>query len=133
MGYTRYWERTEKALTEDFVKKVERIIKDSAALGIAIRGWDGTGDPELTTERISFNGNGKADKDLSNESFVLGSGDDGFDFCKTARKPYDYAVRMVLQAAEKDGFVTNVSSDGENNVIYSDEQFIRGWIDYPDL
>ena len=127
MGYTRYWERTEKPITEDFVKEVEKIIIDSAKKGIAIRGWDGAYLPELTTERIAFNGNMNYEIDLSHESFVL---DDkiGFNFCKTARKPYDYTVRKVLKLAKDYGLVTDVSSDGANNKIYSDEEYFLGLV-----
>ena len=126
MGYTRYWERTEKPITEDFLNEVKKILKDCAKKGIAIRGWNGTGNPTLTLERISLNGNEKAERDLSHESFVI---DDkiGFNFCKTARKPYDYAVRRILNVAKKYGLVEDVSSDGLNNKIYSDEEYILGY------
>ena len=111
MGYTRYWERTEKPITEDFVEEVKEIIKDCAKKGIAIRGWSGEGSPELTLEKIAFNGNGKAERDLSHETFSINNKHTGFDFCKTARKPYDYAVRRVLKLAKDYGLVTKVSSD----------------------
>lgn len=129
MGYTRYWERTEKPITDDFLKEVEEIIKDSAKKGIAIRGWDGSGKPILNLTRIALNGNGKADKDLSYESFVI---DDeiGFHFCKTARKPYDYTVRKILKLAKDYGLVTKVSSDGANNKVYSDEEYILGLVEW---
>lgn len=123
MGYTRYWERTEKPITDDFIKEVEEIIIDSAKKGITICGWDGTGKPILNLTRIALNGNANADKDLSHESFII---DDeiGFHFCKTARKPYDYTVRKVLGLAKKYGLVTKVSSDGANNKICSDKEYI---------
>lgn len=129
MGYTRYWERTEKPITDDFLEEVEEIIIDSAKKGIAIRGWDGSGKPILNLTRIALNGNGKADKDLSHESFVI---DDeiGFQFCKTARKPYDYTVRKILKLAKDYGLVTKVSSDGANNKVYSDEEYILGLVEW---
>ena len=130
MGYTRYWARTEKPITEDFVEGVKEIIIDSAKKGIAIRGWDGTGEPEITLNRISFNGNMKADRDLSHESFVLDNVAKDFDFCKTARKPYDYTVRKVLKLAKDYDLVTKVSSDGANNKIYSDEEYLLGLVDW---
>ena len=91
MGYTRYWERTNKAITEEFVKEVKTIIGDSLSKGIVICGWDGTGTPEITTEEISFNGNGS--KDLDHETLFIGK-ETGFNFCKTACKPYDYTVSV---------------------------------------
>lgn len=129
MGYTRYWERTDKPITDDFLEKVEEIIKDSAKKGIAIRGWDGYEKPILNLTRIALNGNSKADKVLSHESFVI---DDevGFHFCKTARKPYDYTVREILKLAKDYGLVTRVSSDGANNEVYSDEEYLLGLVDW---
>ena len=128
MGYTRYWKRTEEKITDDFIKEVSRIIKEAARLGIAIRGWDGKGNPVLTNERISFNGNWNAEHDLSHESFVLDE-EIGFNFCKTARKPYDYVVRNVLQLAWEYGLVEEVSDDGMNERIISDEQYLQEYFD----
>ena len=130
MGYTRYWERTEKPITEDFLEEVKEIIRDCAKKGIAIRGWSGEGKPTLTTDKIAFNGNGKADKDLSHETFSISNNETGFDFCKTARKPYDYAVRRVLKLAKQYGLVTKVSSDGANNKIYSDEEYLLDLVEW---
>lgn len=130
MGYTRYWKRTNKPITEDFVEEVKQIIIDSAKKGIAIRDWDGTGKPYIGLNQIVFNGNKRADMDLSYESFILNNVAKDFNFCKTARKPYDYTVRRVLKLAKKYGLVTNVSSDGANNKIYSDEEYILGLVDW---
>lgn len=127
MGYTRYWERTEKPITEDFVEEVKEIIRDCAKKGIAIRNWDGKGKPVVTTEIISLNGN--EDYDLYHESFVIDS-ELGFHFCKTARKPYDYAVRKILKLAKDYGLVTKVSSDGANNKVYSDEEYLLNLVEW---
>lgn len=122
MGYTNYWERTEKPITEDFVKAVKDIIKESERLGISIRSWDGSEDePIITTDVIAFNG----DKNfhLDHESFLLNNVETGFAFCKTAEKPYDWTVKEVLTTAEAYGLVTNVSNDGE--VVHkSDKQWL---------
>ena len=132
MGYTRYWDRTDKPLTESFCRDVIKIIRKSAKKGIAIRGWDGTGEPEINVNCIALNGNENSTKDLSHESFVLDNkkDEDAFNFCKTARKPYDYTVREILKCAEKHGIVTNVSSDGTNDKIYSDEEYNLGLVDW---
>ena len=133
MGYTRYWVRTDKPITEDFVEEVKEIIKDCAKKGIAIRGRYGEGSPIINTEEITFNGNFRAEKDLSHEPFSIlniETGFDFFDFCKTNRKPYDYAVRRVLKLAKDYGLVTNVSSDGKNNKIYSDEEYISDLVEW---
>ena len=112
MGYTNYWERTEKPITEDFVKAVKDIIKESERLGISICGWDGSEDePIITTDVIAFNGD--KNFDLDHEAFLLNNVETGFAFCKTARKPYDWTVKEVLTTAEAYGLVTDVSDDGE--------------------
>lgn len=119
MGYTRYWERTEKPIDADLICYVCEVIEDCNDKGIAIRNWEGKGNPTVTFERIAFNGDRSLDHD--HETFSIGK-ETGFNFCKTARKPYDYAVRKVLRYAEEHGFVTDVSDDGENEDIVSDEE-----------
>lgn len=126
MGYTRYWKRTDKKITNDFCIEVREIISDCARKGIAIRNWDGDGRPEVELDCIAFNGNKK--ENLGHESFVLNNTQTGFDFCKTARKPYDYAVRKVLSAAKRYGLVIDVSSDGANNQVYTDEEYLQGLV-----
>lgn len=114
MGYTNYWYRTEKPITERFVRKVEKIIEDSINKGIKICGWDGTGTPKVTMEEINFNGDASINAD--HESFVIDERPD-FNFCKTAEKPYDYTVKKVLKVALEEGLVRDVSDDGEIPVI----------------
>ena len=122
MGFTRYWNRTEKEIDEDFVVKVCDVIADCDEKGIAIRNWCGEGNPVVTLDRISLNGN--SEHQLDHESFVIDK-KVGFNFCKTARKPYDYAVREILKYAEENGFVTDVSEDDENNEIISDAEYLK--------
>ena len=121
MGYTNYWRRTEKPITQEFVDGVKKIIAESNKKGISIRGWDGTGNPEVTLERVSFNGNRDIrtnhetcyfDNDFSDDVFRDSEGEI-FGFCKTARKPYDYTVKRVLRLAKKQGLINDWSCDGE--------------------
>lgn len=134
MGFTRYWTRTTKPITEEFCNSVREILKDCAKKGIAIRDWDGQDAPTITVNRIAFNGNANSDKKLYCESFVLNNDElNEFSFCKTRRMPYDYAVREVLKLAEKEGLVFNVSCDyPSNDKIYSDEEYILGYVDLKD-
>lgn len=127
MGYTRYWERTEKPITEDFLEEVKKIIVDCAKKGIAIRGIEGYGKPTLSIQMIGLNGNEEAEKDLSHDSFIIDE-KTGFNFCKTVRKPYDYAVKRILKKAVEYGLVTDVSSDGKNKMC-TDEEYILGLVD----
>lgn len=122
MGYTRYWRRTDKPLTEEFVEEVKKIIAQAEKKGISICGWDGTSEPKITCDAINFNGKAPY---LDHETCCFISGEEsGFNFCKTARKPYDYVVKRVLTAAKKHGIVSETNSDGQNEMI-SDEDYLK--------
>lgn len=70
---------------------------------------------EVSDTRIRFNGFGNE----GHETFGLtkekpGSDSEFFDFCKTARKPYDLAVGLVLLIAKNHARNSiKVSSDGD--------------------
>jgi hypothetical protein len=128
MGYTRYWSRTNKKVDTDLVEAVNEILDDCKAKGIIIKNGIGVREPIVEVGRIVFNGNDETE--LSHETFYITNNDvdSEFEFCKTARKPYDYAVREVLKVAEELGYVYNVSDDGENEAIISDEEWLTtGW------
>lgn len=125
MGYTRYWNRTEKKITSKFVIAVAQVIADCDEKGILIRNGYGEGNPVVTMNEIWINGNRETNLDHETLRFDNNSNNVGFNFCKTARKPYDYAVREILKIAEEMGMVTNVSSDGENDEIISDEEYLK--------
>ena len=125
MGYTRYWQRTDKKIDEGFITAVCKIIADCDKKGIKIRNGHGEGNPIVTLDMIAINGD--AEHDLDHETCYFDNKESDFEFCKTARKPYDYAVRKILTYAKKNGFVTKVSSDGANNEIISDEDYIKKW------
>lgn len=113
MGYTNYWIRTEKPITQDFVNAVKSIISIADKIGISIRDGYGENQPIVTLDEVNFNGN--AEKGLDHENFLLTNteSEKGFNFCKTAEKPYDWVVKKVLAAAKEEGLVENVSDDGE--------------------
>lgn len=123
MGYTRYWTRTDKPITQEFVDVVNKIIADARNKGITICNWNGEGEPEVTLERVALNG--PEENDLGHESFVLTNKAE-WDFCKTARKPYDYVVRSILKEGKKMGIVKDVSDDGDNEEIISDKDYLNG-------
>ena len=122
MGYTRYWGRTEKPITQEFVDAVNNIIAEAKEKGITVCGWDGTGEPEVTLERIAFNGKAPY---MDHESCNIDNKPSFFDFCKTAEKPYDWAVKRVLEVGAKMGIVKDVSDDGEVEEC-NDEQYMKG-------
>jgi len=112
MGYTHYWERVGKSpkewkkLTSDCRKLVER-------LGIPLA--NGHGDPgsapEVSDLRVCFNGV----EEQSHETFCLSINKLGFQFCKTAYKPYDMAVMCCLVVAKHYFPSMRVSSDGSES------------------
>lgn len=120
MGYTRYWKRTATNFDEDFLEFCNEVFKTCKKLGITIRDWNGEGEPLVNKYCISFNGD--ASKNLDHESCVLDN-EVGFNFCKTARKPYDYAVRTILREALTRGYITELSDDGINEEIISDNEY----------
>lgn len=131
MGYTHYWEKTNGEITneqwnafKEFVsnlicKTEEGSIENSAGGtngGVVICNGDGTGEPTLSDEIICFNGQ---DEDSHESFYIQRSGGSGFNFCKTARKPYDPVVVACLIEAEKLGIVDSWSSDGNESDLQS--------------
>jgi hypothetical protein len=60
---------------------------------------------------ISFNGNSKFG--LDHESMLIDLGEVDYNFCKTARKPYDLAVCLFLMSIKYHIRSTKVTSDGD--------------------
>jgi hypothetical protein len=140
MGYTHYWRFYKNQLKqmdfEDFrnaFKTVAEEIKllygslprysESAGeyykdVPLEIRGGFGVGNPIINETTIWFNGDEK--DGMSHETFSIDwSWDDKegepFDFCKTARKPYDLLVCVALISFVRHFTRNNirVSSDGD--------------------
>ena len=108
-GYTHYFEWNSRPDTA----ALEACLADMAAIVAAaddiLADADGKGDPWVSSTGVAFNGRG----DSAHEPFVF-PGDPGFNFCKTACKPYDDVVTACLIVA-RDHFSPNVlriSSDG---------------------
>lgn len=112
MGYTHYWTQTRDFTPEemgDIAASVRRIITEAPC---DIVGWDGEEDtpPDLTKERIAFNGRGENQHETF--GFIAMRAGDGWVCCKTARKPYDVVVTACLTLLQANyGF--EVSSDGD--------------------
>ena len=56
MGYTHYWYRKERLNKKTYAKAVKDIQAVVANAGIPLASWDGTGKPEISEDKISFNG-----------------------------------------------------------------------------
>jgi hypothetical protein len=105
MGYTHYWTVKEPISADAFAKiqeGIKAIIETATEAGIPIA-------DESTDGVIAFNGVGAN----SHETFVIKVGDTGFNFCKTAEKPYDSVVTASLILLNKElGLEVLISSDG---------------------
>ena len=105
MGYTHYWTIKEELSADAFAKLqegIKAIIQTANEAGISIS-------DESTDGTIAFNGIGAN----SHETFVIRVGDTGFNFCKTAEKPYDAVVTASLILLKKElGLEVLISSDG---------------------
>lgn len=129
MGYTSYW-NTRKVKGNITPEQIENVLKEtrifkrkkplySTSAGqddrthlLYLRGGDGTGNPEFTNTHICFNGNGK--EDMDHETFYFGFNEKSdFEFCKTARKPYDFAVCFCLLSLCNNIPGFEFSSDGD--------------------
>lgn len=115
MGYTHYW-RHGKIDNQTFVNisnaasKVCDIAKKKMGIRTAYECDMSSKPPLFNSECIRLNGI----NDGGHETFMLNINDDGFNFCKTAQKPYDVVVTAILCLAEYYSCDTfGVTSDGE--------------------
>jgi hypothetical protein len=121
MGYTHYWRReTEESKNvptitwERFKIGAESIINQALDDGYAI--ISNLEDPAdiILDDIICFNGV----EEESHETFVIERVElDSFNFCKTARKPYDDVVVSVLAHAKAVLPGWKISSDGGDEVF----------------
>lgn len=108
MGYTHYWRnaKLDDGKWGEFTDAVGKILKNTDKVQ---RESDNPGKPEVDDEKVVFNGMG----DDGHETFWFDKSGRGFDFCKTARKPYDEVVTACLIAAQiVFGEDITVTSDG---------------------
>tara|TARA_R100001143_G_scaffold59491_1_gene58126 strand:- start:206 stop:529 length:324 start_codon:yes stop_codon:yes gene_type:complete len=106
MGYTNYW-TNKRAFTNDEWKRVKdeyKWLKEMANVIII--------DESKNDDEIIFNGNPKDEQD--HETFYINKKNDkeSFNFCKTARKPYDLAVWHLLYFINNEtGAMKKISRD----------------------
>lgn len=107
MGYTHYWDQK-----KDFTKSQwSAILGDANGLLTQPLFQIPLEDVTFSTEQIRFNGV----EDDGHETFVVTrkKGDE-FNFCKTARKPYDLFVGLILARINHHAKgVLAISSDGD--------------------
>jgi len=100
MGFTRYW-TIKKTIPHDkwdsFLKYANSIIEYSISDGIPLGDGSGEGSPEIDKDSIELNG---VDEDsYESFSFKRVRKGNGWEFCKTAHKPYDRVVYELLYLA----------------------------------
>lgn len=116
MGYTHYMSK-KRAFTDAewklFIKKARAILDKHADI-LADGNGEGT-KPVIKDTSLVFNGRG----DDSHETCFIPKTAVEFDFCKTARKPYDEVVveiyKLVREVLGVNG--VNISSDGGKEVF----------------
>ena len=112
MGYTVFFEQSRAFTMQEWGDIRASCINMFNRLK-QIKGGDGTGRPEIGNDRIVFNGD--ASKGEDHETMVLERQGGGFQFCKTARKPYDRFVKAVLIVANYYApGVLEVTCDGDD-------------------
>lgn len=117
IGYTHYFEVTgtiTPAMFKEFAGEAHEILR-TAEINKSIQLANGAGDKlsewVADEDGVRFNGFG----DDAHETFSVLPTDTGFNFCKTARKPYDVVVVAVLIALFRTcGDAVKISSDGDH-------------------
>lgn len=84
---------------EPVITECERILKYAKNKGIGIFGWDEKKEgyydkPEITIDEININGD--ESQELAHETFYFRLNNLKWGFCKTAHKPYDKIVCLML-------------------------------------
>lgn len=124
MGYTNYHRGVTP--TREIAEDARKIIATAQGDGIAICGPAGKGEPVLTAQEISFNGDASKDQDY--ESFTLyaedhpHSGTPLSQFCKTGHRPYDAAVIATLVSA----FIREQQSSSSDGKFGLDKEIAAG-------
>lgn len=113
MGYTRYWESSNKLIDDKTLETIKNIIdiaKEDYGIDIDVKA--------LTNMYIKLNGD--ENKDLDHEDFVIDL-TPGFNFCKTNEKPYDIVVNAILKLLESTNKIHDVEKDDDNEEEKAEE------------
>jgi len=135
MGYTHYWNFSGKVAPKDIERGAEKFARASeiiktclakvTAKGVKIGDALGRSlKPIINDTEVLFNGY----LDKSCETFYISLDRGGWDFCKTAREPYDLLVCLSLLAfkyAFGDDF--KYTSDGITKEDYENRESNEYW------
>jgi hypothetical protein len=114
MGYTHYWESNSRINSDEWTiicGAARNIVSFCEHEGIRLFfEYDSNEPPQIDKQMIRFNG---SERD-GHETFIL-LPEQGFSFCKTAQKPYDLAVVLMLLAVNTfaSDNALDISSDGD--------------------
>jgi hypothetical protein len=111
-GYTHYFTWKKEPDPERLRACLQEMSLVTKAASKLLAGPDGDGKPRIEALELEFNGIGEQ----AHEPFVF-PGKQGFNFCKTACKPYDAVVTACLLVA-RDHFPREeleIESDGDWN------------------
>ena len=113
MGYTNYWNASEPVSLEQAAPHLQELLQIGTEQGI-LAGADGLGTAVFDGRIVVFNGSTRE----AYESFYITPDQTGFQFCKTARKPYDAFVKaalILIQASCDDPEQFRISCDGSHS------------------
>jgi len=115
MGYTHYFHGNDQKGYEAALPTIQKILKKYDNI-LRFELDEEKKKPKITKKMIRFNG---IDEE-GHETFVFKTGKD-FNFCKTARKPYDLPVCEVLLVLKHFMSDLNLKSDGFNGYLSEKE------------
>ena len=109
MGYTHYFtnKKASPKQWEMFSDTVRELVEASTA-----KICNGFGENSPVFEKYCIAFNGDREEGLDHETFLINNEDVKWDFCKTARKPYDEVVVASLIYGKHIGVISEWSSDG---------------------
>lgn len=118
MGYSHYFPTRDAAALAAVLPQLgadtRQIVAEAGKREILLAGPLGSGEPVITDTEIALNGDESVGGDY--ESFVIGTEVRGFNFCKTAHRPYDAAVvAILLRAHALAPGALDISSDGDDD------------------
>lgn len=117
MGYTHYFTREgtddlDPAAFKAFAKEAKRVAETLCPGELAEEYDTPDKPPVFSADEVRFNGKGED----GHETFYLDLQARGFNFCKTARKPYDAAVMGILVLlGQRFPGKFDIARDGDND------------------
>jgi hypothetical protein len=134
MGFTHYWDRPSELPAKKFAAAVKDCRVLLTHLAVPLAGRDGTGPAIFRADEIGFNGLGPDAYETFAVARMLPNrlGEPRiFEFCKTARRPYDLCVQAALIVLKQHlGGEISVSSDGEDADWESARVACQRWLGY---